>query len=97
MPYVPHTAADTEAMLSVIGAKSIDELFREIPANLKVAPGTLNIPPALDEQRLFFVHPVQQINGAGDGGPVRWRDLAVLVKRGGHKITVEGPALAQLG
>ena len=53
MPYVPHTAADTEAMLSVIGAKSIDELFREIPANLKVAPGSLNIPPALDEQRLM--------------------------------------------
>jgi glycine dehydrogenase subunit 1 len=53
MPYVPHTAADTEAMLSVIGAKSIDELFREIPANLRVAPGALNLPPALDEQRLM--------------------------------------------
>ena len=53
MPYVPHTAADTEDMLSVIGAKSIDELFREIPANLRVAPGALNIPPALDEQRLM--------------------------------------------
>lgn len=53
MPYVPHTAADTEAMLSVIGAKTIDELFREIPANLRVAPGALNIPTALDEQRLM--------------------------------------------
>ena len=53
MPYVPHTETDTEEMLSVIGAKSIDELFREIPANLRVAPGALNIPPALDEQRLM--------------------------------------------
>ena len=53
MPYVPHTAADTEAMLSVIGAKSIDELFREIPSNLRVAPGALNLPPALDEPRLM--------------------------------------------
>ena len=53
MPYVPHTETDTQEMLSVIGAKSIDELFREIPANLRVAPGALNIPPALDEQRLM--------------------------------------------
>ena len=53
MPYVPHTETDTREMLSVIGAKSIDELFREIPANLRVSPGALNIPPALDEQRLM--------------------------------------------
>ena len=53
MPYVPHTETDTREMLSVIGAKSIDDLFREIPANLRVAPGTLNIPPALDEPRLM--------------------------------------------
>ena len=53
MPYVPHTDTDTREMLSVIGAKSIDELFQEIPANLRVSPGALNIPPALDEQRLM--------------------------------------------
>jgi glycine dehydrogenase subunit 1 len=53
MPYVPHTATDTEEMLSVIGAKTIDELFREIPTNLRVAPGALNLPTALDEQRLM--------------------------------------------
>ncbi|MEI7985526.1 MAG: aminomethyl-transferring glycine dehydrogenase subunit GcvPA [Armatimonadota bacterium] len=53
MPYVPHTELDTQEMLAVIGAKSIDELFREIPANLRVAPGALNLPPALDEQRLM--------------------------------------------
>ncbi len=53
MPYVPHTQADTEAMLSVIGVPSIDNLFREIPDNLKVAPGSLNLPPALDEHRLM--------------------------------------------
>lgn len=53
MPYVPHTEADTEAMLSVIGVPSIDDLFREIPANLKVTPGSLNLPTALDEHRLM--------------------------------------------
>ncbi len=40
-------------MLATIGAESIDELFREIPQNLRIAPGSLNIPPALDEYRLY--------------------------------------------
>lgn len=53
MPYIPHTEQDRQAMLEVIGAASIEELFREIPANLRIAPGSLNIPSALDEPRLF--------------------------------------------
>ncbi|MBS1701697.1 MAG: aminomethyl-transferring glycine dehydrogenase subunit GcvPA [Armatimonadetes bacterium] len=53
MPYVPHTETDTQDMLAVIGTHSIDDLFREIPANLKVAPGALNLPTALDEHRLM--------------------------------------------
>ncbi len=40
-------------MLATIGAQSIDELFREIPENLRVAPGTMDLPPALDEPRLM--------------------------------------------
>ena len=40
-------------MLAEIGANEIDDLFREIPPNLRVAPGSLNIPPALDESRLM--------------------------------------------
>lgn len=39
-------------MLATIGADSIDELFREIPEGLRVAPGALDLPPALDESRL---------------------------------------------
>ena len=35
MPFIPHTAADTDAMLASIGAASIDELFDEIPAALR--------------------------------------------------------------
>jgi glycine dehydrogenase subunit 1 len=53
MPYIPHTEADRQEMLATIGAQSIDELFREIPENLRVAPGSLNLPPALDEPRLM--------------------------------------------
>jgi glycine dehydrogenase subunit 1 len=52
MPYIPHTEADRQAMLATIGASAIEELFREIPENLRIVPGALNLPPALDEPRL---------------------------------------------
>src|SRR4028119_2401334 len=52
MPYIPHTDADRREMLAAIGAASIDDLFREIPENLRVK-GELNLPPALDEPRLM--------------------------------------------
>jgi glycine dehydrogenase subunit 1 len=52
MPYIPHTDADREAMLATIGVSSIDELFRDIPENLRVQ-GQLDLPPALDAQRLM--------------------------------------------
>lgn len=53
MPYIPHTEEDRQEMLATIGAKTIDELFREIPENLRVK-GQLNISPALDEGRLYL-------------------------------------------
>ena len=53
MPYIPHTDTDRSEMLATIGAQTIDELFREIPENLRVAPGSLDLPPALDEPRLM--------------------------------------------
>jgi len=52
MPYIPHTEEDRQEMLATIGAKTIDELFREIPENLRVK-GQLDLPPALDEGRLY--------------------------------------------
>ena len=52
MPYIPHTEEDRQEMLATIGAKTIDELFREIPEDLRVK-GQLDLPPALDENRLF--------------------------------------------
>lgn len=53
MPYIPHTDSDRREMLATIGASSIDELFREIPATLRIEPGSLDLPPALDEHRLM--------------------------------------------
>ncbi len=52
MAYVPHTEQDVREMLEVIGVDSIEDLFREIPADLLVK-GELNIPTALDEARNF--------------------------------------------
>lgn len=52
MPYIPHTEADRQAMLETIGAKSVDELFREIPDGLKL-DRELDVPSAYDEYRLF--------------------------------------------
>ncbi|MBN8280663.1 MAG: aminomethyl-transferring glycine dehydrogenase subunit GcvPA [Gammaproteobacteria bacterium] len=48
MPFIPHTPADTAAMLAAIGARSIDELFDEIPAALR-ADGLPGVPPGLSE------------------------------------------------
>ncbi len=53
MPYIPHTDADRKEMLATIGVKTIDDLFREIPENLRIKPGSMNLPPALDEARLM--------------------------------------------
>ena len=52
MPYIPHSENDRQEMLATIGVASIDELFREIPENLRVK-GPLDLPGALDEQRLY--------------------------------------------
>jgi len=52
MPYTPHTAEDVRQMLATIGVNKIEDLFREIPENLRVK-GELNLPSRLDEDRLF--------------------------------------------
>jgi glycine dehydrogenase subunit 1 len=49
--YLSLTDADREAMLATIGVETIDELFRDIPAGVRVA-GELDVPPALTEVEL---------------------------------------------
>jgi len=48
MPFIPHTDADVRTMLDVIGARRIDDLFDEIPAELKSGPLD-GVPPAVNE------------------------------------------------
>ena len=51
MPFIPHTQADTDAMLRAIGVHEIDDLFAEIPGELKLE--TLEgIPEAITESEV---------------------------------------------
>ncbi|MGC3997028.1 MAG: aminomethyl-transferring glycine dehydrogenase subunit GcvPA [Anaeromyxobacter sp.] len=52
MRYHPHTPEDVRAMLDVVGAKTVPELFRSIPPQLRLER-PLDLPPALDEIALF--------------------------------------------
>ncbi|MBX9787960.1 MAG: aminomethyl-transferring glycine dehydrogenase subunit GcvPA [Pirellulales bacterium] len=51
MPYLANTAEDQQAMLMAIGAGSLDELFAQVPAELRLQR-SLNLPPALTELEL---------------------------------------------
>jgi glycine dehydrogenase subunit 1 len=51
MAFIPHTAAEVAAMLAVIGAASIDDLFDEIPPALRVR-SLDGIPEALNEMEV---------------------------------------------
>jgi glycine dehydrogenase subunit 1 len=48
MPYVPHTEADKQAMLDVIGVSSIEELFDAVPAQL-IQKDYFDLPSGLSE------------------------------------------------
>src|ERR1700684_1222588 len=50
MAFIPHTPDDIARMLEVIGASSVDDLFDEIPAELRA--GALGVPPAMSEMEL---------------------------------------------
>jgi glycine dehydrogenase subunit 1 len=52
MPFIPHTEEDVREMLAVIGAPSIEALFDEIPASLRV-PGLPEIPAGLSELEIM--------------------------------------------
>ena len=52
MPFIPHTAADVEEMLADIGATSIEALFDEIPASLRIA-SLDGVPTGMTEQQVL--------------------------------------------
>lgn len=52
MPFIPHTQADIDEMLAEIGARSIDELFDEIPAHLRHESALDELPAGLSEMEM---------------------------------------------
>jgi glycine dehydrogenase subunit 1 len=50
MAFIPHTSDDIARMLEVIGVRSVEDLFDEIPADLRA--GVLNVPPPLSEMEI---------------------------------------------
>ena len=66
MPFIPHTEDDVQAMLKVIGADSIDDLFDEIPKDLLISELT-GVPEALGEMEIVRL---MSSRAAKDGSPL---------------------------
>jgi glycine dehydrogenase subunit 1 len=66
MPFIPHTEADVADMLAAIGAERIDDLFDEIPQELR-AQGLDGIPAGLPE---MDVARLMQRRARTDGEPL---------------------------
>jgi glycine dehydrogenase subunit 1 len=72
MPFLPHTEADVAAMLKAIGADSIEQLFDEIPAELKIralerVPETANEMEVVRLMRARARQDEVELNFAGAG------------------------------
>lgn len=68
MPFIPHTENDVREMLAAIGAPSIDALFEEIPAALRIK-SLAGIPEALTEME---VGRLMQQRASRDGRPLNF-------------------------
>jgi len=68
MPFIPHTEAEISEMLGAIGAPSIDALFDEIPAALRIK-SLAAIPDALSEME---VGRLMQSRAQRDGRPLNF-------------------------
>ncbi len=52
MPFIPHTAEEVDSMLATIGANAIEDLFDEIPANLRAGRLT-RVPEGISEMEML--------------------------------------------
>ncbi len=66
MPFIPHTEKDTREMLEAIGAESIEELFDEIPTELRIEH-LYGVPEAHNEME---VARLMRERAAMDGSPM---------------------------
>src|SRR3954464_8083868 len=68
MPFIPHTHDDVEQMLAAIGARKIEDLFDEIPKNLRIE-SLAGIPDALNEMQIGRL---MSARAAQDGTPLNF-------------------------
>lgn len=66
MPFIPHNDADVHAMLSKIGADRIEDLFDEIPGELKIS-ALEGVPEAIGEMEVIRL---MHARAAADGAPL---------------------------
>ena len=66
MPFIPHTEADTREMLATIGVAAIDDLFDEIPDELRIDE-LGGVPEALSEMAITRL---MRERAARDGAPL---------------------------
>jgi glycine dehydrogenase subunit 1 len=67
MRYLPLTEADRREMLSVIGAKSVDELFKDVPASARLGAKVAGLPDHLGElevERAFQAYAAKNVSPA---------------------------------
>ena len=81
MPYGPHTPADRERMLAALGLDSIDDLFADIPAELRAS--ALDLPPP--EPELELSARLRDMAGRNqrcpDGQALPRREAVLLLRR----------------
>lgn len=53
MPFIPHIETDIKQMLDTIGVATINDLFNEIPAHLKIAALPTEVPTGVTEMELM--------------------------------------------
>ncbi len=68
MPFIPHTEDDVRHMLAAIGVESIDELFDEIPADLRIQ-ALHGVPEGVSEMQ---VARLMQERATQDGTPLNF-------------------------
>ena len=90
MPFIPHTEDDVRQMLAAIGASSIQDLFDEIPAELRAQP-LQHVPAGMTEME---VSALMRSRAREDGEPLCFIGAGAVVNRNvpDHALMVGNPA-----
>ncbi len=67
MPFIPHTENDISEMLHAIGVSNIDDLFDEIPKDLRTKDGLANISAGINEMEIGRL---MSVRAEQDGHPL---------------------------